>query len=65
MNILQKHKILEYHRYVDDLLLVYNNQITDISNTVSQFNGVNPKLQFTIEKRQLYKFSRSYNYYKT
>jgi hypothetical protein len=34
---------------VDDILFVYNKQITDINNTLKQFNEIIPKLQFTIE----------------
>jgi hypothetical protein len=37
---------------VDDILLVYNKQITDINNTLKQFNEINLKLQFTIEKEK-------------
>jgi hypothetical protein len=44
VNILQNYKILGYYRYVVDVLLVYNKQITDINNTVKQFNEINPKL---------------------
>jgi hypothetical protein len=50
INILQNYKILGYYRYVDDILLAYNKQITDINNAFKQFNETNPKLQFTIEK---------------
>jgi hypothetical protein len=38
ISILQNYKILGYYRYVDDILLVYNKQITDIKNTLKQFN---------------------------
>jgi hypothetical protein len=37
---------------VDDILLIYNKQITDINNTLKQFNEINLKLQFTIEKEK-------------
>jgi hypothetical protein len=52
VNILQNYKILGYYIYVDDTLLVYNKQITDINNTLKQFNEIIPKLQFTIEKEK-------------
>jgi hypothetical protein len=52
INILQNSKILGYYRYVDDILLVYNKQITDINNALKQFNEINPKLQFTIEEEK-------------
>jgi hypothetical protein len=51
-NIIQNYKILGYYRYVVDVLLVYNTQITDINNTVKEFNEINPKLQFTFEKEE-------------
>jgi hypothetical protein len=35
---------------VDDILLVYDKQITNINNALKQFNEINPKLQFKIEK---------------
>jgi hypothetical protein len=37
---------------VDGILLVYNTQITDINNTLKQFNEINPRLQITIEKEK-------------
>jgi hypothetical protein len=52
INVLQNYKILGYYRYVDDILFVYNKQLTDINNTFKQFNEINPKLQFTIEKEK-------------
>jgi hypothetical protein len=52
INILQNYKILGYYRYVNDILLVFNQQITNINNTLKQFNEINPKLQFTIEKEK-------------
>jgi hypothetical protein len=50
VNVLQNYKVLGYYRYVDDIILVYKKQITDINNRQKQFNEINPKLQFTIEK---------------
>jgi GTPase SAR1 family protein len=52
INIVQNYKILGYYRYVDYILLVYNKQITNINNTLKQFNEINPKLQFTIKKEK-------------
>jgi hypothetical protein len=64
INISQNYKILGYYRYVDDILLFYNKQITNINNTLKQFNEINPRLQFTIEKRkrQCCKVLRHHNY---
>jgi hypothetical protein len=51
-SILQKYKIVNYFRYVDDILIIYNTQTTDIHDTLDEFNTINPKLKFTIEKQQ-------------
>jgi hypothetical protein len=33
--ILCKHKIIGYFRYVHDILFIYNNQVTQIRNTLN------------------------------
>jgi hypothetical protein len=33
-NILRKHQIIDYHRYVDDILIIYNTQKTNIEHTL-------------------------------
>jgi hypothetical protein len=38
---------------VDDILLVYNKQITNINSTLKQLNEINPKLQFEKEKDKI------------
>jgi hypothetical protein len=48
-NLLLKHKILSYHRYVDDILIIYNSLSTNINETLSDFNDLHHKIQFTIE----------------
>jgi len=45
----QKHKILNYYRYVDDILIIYDSDHTDIQNIVTDFNSLHHKLQFTAE----------------
>ena len=45
----QKHKILNYLRYVDDILLIYDSDHTDIQNILADFNSLHHKLQFTAE----------------
>jgi hypothetical protein len=47
---LTKHKILDYHRYVDDILMVYNEDHTDIDDTLKEFNSIHPNIQYTIEE---------------
>jgi hypothetical protein len=48
-DILNKHKTMDYCRYVDDILTVYDEQTTNISNTLEDFNAIHPKLKFTVE----------------
>ena len=42
--------ILGYFRYVDDILIVHNNESTNIDPVLQQFNDITNKLHFTIEK---------------
>jgi len=44
-----KHKIIKYFRYVDDVLFIYDTNHTDVQNTVRDFNTIHPKLKFTVE----------------
>jgi hypothetical protein len=48
-NLSNKHKIIRYFRYVDDLLLIYVANHTDIQNIVDDFNTMHPNLKFTAE----------------
>ena len=48
-NTLPQHQITGYFRYVDDILIVYNNSNTDIHKVLDQFNSISPTLTFTIE----------------
>jgi hypothetical protein len=50
-NILKKHQIIDYHRYVDDILIIYNARRTKIHDTLSELNAINPKLKFTIKEQ--------------
>jgi len=45
----QKHKLVNYFCYVDDDLLMYDAQHTDIHTILSDFNSIHPNLQFTKE----------------
>jgi hypothetical protein len=47
--ILQNHNIIDYHRYVDDILIIYNTETTNIHNTLHEFNQIHPKLKFKLE----------------
>jgi hypothetical protein len=53
-NILKKHQIADYHRYVDDILIIYNTQRMNIYDTLNEFNAINPKLKFTVEEQSDY-----------
>ena len=51
-NILVKHKIMGYFRYVDGILIVYRNKNTDIYAVLNSFNSLCPTLSFTIEEEK-------------
>jgi len=51
-HLTQKHKLVKYFRYVDDVLLIYNSQHTDIRSLLHDFNSIHPNLQFTQEVEQ-------------
>jgi hypothetical protein len=47
--ILTKYNFIAYHRYVDDILIIYNNDNTNIEHLLSEFNGLHIDMQFTID----------------
>jgi hypothetical protein len=47
---LNKYQIMDYYRYVDDILIVYNEQKTNIINALEDFNAIHSKLKFTMEQ---------------
>ena len=47
--LLQKHKIVNYCRYVDDILLIFDSNHTNIQMIQDDFNNLHPNLQFTAE----------------
>jgi hypothetical protein len=47
--ILIKHKITGYFRYVDDILIIYDQAKTNTDQTLGDFNE-QPTIKFTIEK---------------
>jgi hypothetical protein len=49
-DILMKHQIIDYYRYADDILIIYNSHKTNIENTLYEFNNIHPNIKFTIEK---------------
>ena len=42
--ILSKHSIKGYYRYVDDILIVYTDNTTNIHTVLDEFNNITPKL---------------------
>jgi hypothetical protein len=51
IDILKKHQIIDYYRYVDDILIIYNPQKNNISNTLNEFNATHHKIKFTMEQQ--------------
>jgi hypothetical protein len=50
MDILKKFQIIDYHRYVDDILIIYNTHTTNISDTLEEFNKIHLRIKFIIEE---------------
>jgi len=48
-HITQRLKLVNYFRYVNDILIIFDSQHTDINTIVNEFNSLHPKLQFTDE----------------
>jgi len=48
-HLAQKHKLVNYFRYVDDVLVIYDSQHTDIHSVLHDFNSILPNLQFNQE----------------
>jgi hypothetical protein len=46
---LMKHKVIDYYRYVDDILFVYNEKYTNINHMLTDFNNIHPNIQYTME----------------
>ena len=56
-NILLNYHIKGYFRYVDDILIVYDEEKTNIDTLLDCFNNISPKLKFTIEKEMEHKIN--------
>jgi hypothetical protein len=50
--ILLKHNILGYLRYVDDILIIYDKKKTVITDVLNNFNNATHPLQFTTKKEK-------------
>jgi len=53
--ILNKYKILGYFKCVDNILVIYSDETTDINDMLLEFNTVSPKLKFMLELEKNYK----------
>ena len=42
-NLTQKHKIINYCRYVDDILIIFDLNHSDIQEIINDFNSLHPK----------------------
>jgi hypothetical protein len=49
ISIISKRNILYYCRYVDDILILYNEENSNIVSILDQFNNISPSLDFTCE----------------
>ena len=49
---MQKTRVEGYFRYVDHILIVYNENFTDINEIRNMFNSISPDLNFTLEQEQ-------------
>ena len=52
-DILTNHNIECYFRYVDDILIIYNESKTDIDYILDCFNKLTTKLEFTLERETI------------
>jgi hypothetical protein len=50
--ILIKHQIMGYFRYVDNILIIYNQNKTNIQEKLTEFNKQTNNIKFTIEEEQ-------------
>jgi hypothetical protein len=48
--ILIKQQVIGYFRYVDDILVIYDQNKTNIDETLKEFNKLQTTIKFTIEK---------------
>jgi hypothetical protein len=58
--ILKTQEIIVYYRYVDDILIIYDQSKRNIEQALNEFNNIQPSINFTIEKIQHEKISYLY-----
>jgi hypothetical protein len=57
--ILKTQEIIAYYKYVDNILIIYDQSKTNIAQTLNEFNNIQPSIKFTIEKEQHEKINYS------
>ena len=60
-DILLKYHIVGYFRYVDDILIVYNRDTSNIYDVFSVFNYIMTTMKFTIRKKKQNQLPRYYH----
>jgi hypothetical protein len=55
--ITQKHRLINYCRYVDDIFLIFDPEHTNIQKILEDFNSLHPKLHFTAEVEKDHTFN--------
>jgi hypothetical protein len=57
IDILTQHNIMGYFRYVDDILVIYDDDMTDIHEVHKTLNNLTPKIKFTLEKENKHRIN--------
>jgi len=48
-DILLQYRIVRCFRYVDDILIIYNNKTTNVHEVLTVFNNITPTIKLTME----------------
>jgi hypothetical protein len=51
-DILKEKKVTGYFRYMDDILIIYNENTSDANQVLKSFNDISPSLTFTLEQEK-------------
>jgi hypothetical protein len=57
VNILTQHNIRGYFRYVDDILVIYYDDLTDIHEVHKVLNSLSPTIKFTLENENKHRIN--------
>ena len=60
-DILINDRIIGYFMYVDDILIVYKKELTNIQEILDLFNNITPMVTFTMDEEE-YQFPRYYHF---